>query len=306
LSVNFKLTCIYQFYKMKDIINKFKITDGKNFSLKDFDPAYSNGFDKNDAKNILAGLIEETADQQIKLYADNRQSLLIIFQAMDAAGKDGAIAHTMSGLNPQGCEVYSFKQPGIEDLEHDFLWRHYKALPQCGRIGIHNRSHYENVLITKVHPELLLKEHLQGIDDVKKIDKAFWAKRYESIRSFEKHLSDNGMVIIKFFLNLSKEEQKQRFLKRIDDPKRNWKFSAADIEERQCWGSYMSAYEEAIKETAKKNAPWYVLPADKKWFTRIAISTIILETLKDLNLKFPVLPKEEKAKLDEARKLLED
>lgn len=288
--------------KMKDIINKFKVTAADKFSLKDFDPAYSDGFKKSDTKEVLAGLIDEISEQQIKLYAANRQSLLIIFQAMDAAGKDGAISHTLSGLNPQGCEVYTFKQPGTEDYEHDFLWRHYKALPQRGRIGIHNRSHYENVLVTKVHPELLLKEQLPGvIDDVKKIDKDFWAGRYESIRGFEKHLNENGTVIIKFFLNLSKEEQKERFLKRIDHPQKNWKFSSADITERQYWNDYMDAYEKAIKETATKNSPWYVLPADKKWFTHIIISMIILKTLKDLNLEFPVLPKEEKAKLEEAK-----
>ena len=248
----------------------------------------------------------ETAVQQIKLYAANQHSLLIIFQAMDAAGKDSAIAHTMSGLNPQGCQVYNFKLPTSEDYEHDFLWRHYKALPQRGRIGIHNRSHYENVLVTKVHPELLLKEQLPGIHDVKKIKKTFWEHRYESIRNFEKHLTDTGTVIIKFFLNVSKGEQKERFLKRIDNPKKNWKFSAGDIEERKYWDDYMDAYEKAIKETATESSPWYIVPADKKWFTRIVISTIILETLKGLDLEFPILPKEEKAKLDEARKLLEE
>lgn len=290
---------------MMDIIKKFKIVDGEKFSLKDFDPAYADGFKKEDAKTVLNGLIKETAEQQMKLYADNRKSVLILFQAMDAAGKDGAIAHTMSGLNPQGCDVHSFKQPSTEDYEHDFLWRHYKALPQRGRIGIHNRSHYENVLITKVHPELLLKENLPEIDDVKKVDKAFWEQRYESIRNFERHITDNGTVLIKFFLHLSKDVQKQRFLKRIDDPKRNWKFSMSDIKERQSWDDYMNAYETAIKETSTKRAPWYVIPADKKWFTRIAISTIILETLKQLELKFPVLPEEEKAKLNEAKVLLE-
>jgi polyphosphate kinase 2 (PPK2 family) len=179
-------------------------------------------------------------------------------------------------------------------------------LPECGRIGVHNRSHYENVLVTKVHPELLLNEHLHSIDSVKEVDSAFWERRYESIRSFEKHLVSNGTIIIKFFLNVSKDEQKERFLKRIDDPKKNWKFSAADIRERECWDDYMKAYEKAIKETATNQCPWYIIPADKKWFTRLAISTIILETLKGLDLKYPVLPKEEKDKLDEARKSLEE
>jgi len=249
-------------------------------------------------------LIKQTAVLQSTLYADNRYALLIIFQAMDAAGKDGAIAHTLSGLNPQGCEVYSFKQPSTEELDHDFLWRHYKALPEFGRIGVHNRSHYENVLVTKVHPELLLKEKLPGITSVKDVDKKFWEHRYKGIRSFEEHLTNNGTVIIKFFLNLSKDEQKERFLARIDDKDKNWKFSAADIYERDFWDDYMKAYEKAIKETSTKKSPWYILPADKKWFTRVAISTIILDTLKELDLKYPVLPKEEKEKLEEAKKQL--
>jgi PPK2 family polyphosphate:nucleotide phosphotransferase len=289
---------------MKHIINKFKVTNGGKFSLGDFDPDYCEGFEKDESETILAGMIEETAALQDKLYADNRYSLLIIFQAMDAAGKDGAIAHTLSGLNPQGCEVYSFKQPSAEEIDHDFLWRHYKALPEFGRIGVHNRSHYENVLITKVHPELLLKEKLPGITTVDDIDKEFWERRYRSIRSFEQHLSDNGTIIIKFFLNLSKGEQKRRFLKRIEDSEKNWKFSAADIYERQFWGEYMKAYEQAIQETATNNCPWYVLPADKKWFTRIAISTIILDTLKGLKLKYPTLPDDEKAKLEQAKEEL--
>lgn len=291
---------------MKSIINKFKITDGDKFSLKDFDPAYADGFEKDDADEILSDLIAKTAELQATLLADNQYAVWIIFQAMDAGGKDSAIAHTMSGLNPQGCEVYSFKQPGPDDLAHDFLWRTHKVLPGYGRIGVHNRSHYENVLITKVHPELLLKEKLPGVKTVKDIDKKFWKNRYESIRNFEKHLSDNGMVIIKFFLNVSKKEQKKRFLERIDNPEKNWKFSAADIAERECWNDYMDAYEKAIQETATEQCPWYVIPADKKWFTRIAISTIVLDTLKGLKLKYQVLPKEEKEKLEEAKKLLED
>ena len=291
---------------MNDIINKFKITKGEKFSLKDFDTAYSADVKKEDSEAILGDLIKQISTLQSILFADKRYALLILFQAMDAAGKDGAIAHTMSGLNPQGCEVYSFKQPSAEELEHDFLWRHYKALPEFGKIGIHNRSHYENVLITKVHPELLLNEKLPGIKNVKDVDKKFWEHRYESISAFEKHLFQNGMLIIKFFLNVSKDEQKKRFLERIDDPDKNWKFSAADIYEREFWNDYMDAYEKAIRETATENCPWYVLPADKKWFTRIAISTIILDTLKGLKLKYPVLPKAEKDKLVEAKKTLLD
>ena len=289
---------------MKNIINEFKITNGKNFSLKDFDTAYTADLKKEDTEGELKDLIKQTAELQSALYADDRYALLILFQAMDAAGKDGAIAHTLSGLNPQGCEVYSFKQPSAEELDHDFLWRHYKALPEFGRIGVHNRSHYENVLITKVHPELLLKEKLPGINSVKDVKKKFWEHRYESIRNFEKHLTENGTLIIKFFLHLSKDEQKERFLERIDQSEKNWKFSAADIYEREFWDDYMDVYQEAIQETSTEKCPWYVLPADKKWFTRIAISNIILETLKGLNLAYPVLPKEEKEKLEDAKKLL--
>ncbi|WP_454801962.1 polyphosphate kinase 2 family protein [Mucilaginibacter phyllosphaerae] len=290
---------------MKDIFNQFKITNTKKFELAKFDTDDTSGYEKDNAEELLADLIAETAKLQTELYAANNQSLLIIFQAMDAAGKDSAIAHTMSGLNPQGCQVYSFKQPTSEDYEHDFLWRHYKALPERGRIGIHNRSHYENVLITKVHPEFILKEDIPGIKDVKDINKKFWEQRYESIRNFEKHLTENGTAIIKFFLHLSKDEQKKRFLKRIEDPEKNWKFESGDIKERGLWKHYMRAYETAIKKTSTDDSPWYIVPADKKWFTRIAISTIILQTLKGMKLGYPVLPKEEMAQLAETKRILE-
>src|SRR5258708_9580259 len=286
---------------MKHFTDKFKVTDGRNFLLKDFDPAYTAEYKKEDAANVLEELIKKTAAVQDEVYASRQCSLLIIFQAMDAAGKDSAISDTMSGLNPQGCQVFSFKQPSAEEYQHDFLWRHYKALPESGRIGIHNRSHYENVLITKVHPELVLKENLPRIDNIKKLGSNFWEQRYHSIREFEKHLYRNGTIIIKFFLHVSKEEQKQRFLKRIDDPTKNWKFSATDVNERQYWDEYMKAYEKAIKETATPENPWYVIPADKKWFTRIAISEIILHTINNLKLKYPVLPKAEKDKLQDIK-----
>jgi PPK2 family polyphosphate:nucleotide phosphotransferase len=289
---------------MKDIISKFKITDGKKFSLKEEDTSYSGDYKKEDTEEMLADMIKKISAMQEALYADSRYAILIIFQAMDAAGKDGAIEHTLSGLNPEGCAVFSFKEPSNEELQHDFLWRTYKALPEFGRIGVHNRSHYENVLVTKVHPELLLKEKLPGIKSADDADKKFWKHRYESIRCFEQHLTDNGTVIIKFFLNVSKDEQKERFLERIDDPDKNWKFSASDVYEREFWNDYMEAYEKAIQETATEKCPWYVLPADKKWFTRIAISTIILETLKGLKLDYPVLPRAEKEKLQDAKKRL--
>jgi PPK2 family polyphosphate:nucleotide phosphotransferase len=291
---------------MQNITNNFKITGDKKLSLKKFDTSFSAEYKKEDADGILADLIEQTADLQNQLYAANQNSLLIIFQAMDAAGKDSAIKHTMSGVNPQGCQVYSFKQPTSEDYDHDFLWRHYKALPERGRIGIHNRSHYENVLVTRVHPEYIMKENLPGITDVKDLDKDFWKQRFESIRTFEEHLTRNGTVIIKFFLHLSKDEQKERFLKRIEDHSKNWKFSAADIEERKRWKDYMEAYEDAINATSTPDAPWYVIPADKKWFSRIAISTIIVETLKGLKLKYPELPPDEADNLEEIKRMLEE
>jgi PPK2 family polyphosphate:nucleotide phosphotransferase len=289
---------------MKSLTEQFKVKSNTKFSLSDHDPAFNDGYKKEDAETVLTELIAETSKLQAQLYASNSYSLLIIFQAMDAAGKDSAIAHTMSGLNPQGCQVYSFKQPGPEDYDHDFLWRHYKALPERGRIGIHNRSHYENVLIVKVHPELVLKENNPEIKKVDDIGKKFWEQRYESIRNFEKHIHNNGTVVIKFFLNVSKKEQKERFLERIDNPEKNWKFQVSDIAEREHWDEYMNAYEKAISETSTDESPWYVIPADKKWFTRITISTIIRDTLNGLKLEFPVLPKEEMDKLQEAKRLL--
>ena len=289
---------------MQNITNNFKITSNKKISLNNFDTSYTAGFKKEDADEILAGLVEQTAELQNMLYAANKHSLLIIFQAMDAAGKDSAIKHTLSGVNPQGCQVFSFKQPSTEEYDHDFLWRHYKALPERGRIGIHNRSHYENVLVSKVHPEYVLKENIPAIKSVKDIDKKFWAHRYESIRAFENTLCENGTVIIKFFLHLSKDEQKERFLKRIDDPAKNWKFSSADIEEREHWKDYMKAYESAISATATEAAPWYIIPADKKWFSRIAISSVIVERLKALELKYPEVPQEEFDRLQESKKVL--
>ena len=291
---------------MQNIAKNFKITGDQKISVKDFDTSFSAGYKKDDAEAILADLVSQTAELQNRLYAANKNSLLIIFQAMDAAGKDSAIQHTLSGVNPQGCQVYSFKQPSAEEYDHDFLWRHYKALPERGRIGVHNRSHYENVLVTKVHPQYVMKENLPGIDSEKDLDKDFWKERYKSIRAFEEHMTRSGTVIIKFFLNVSKEEQKERFLKRIDDTSKNWKFSAADIEERKRWKDYMEAYEDAINATATEDAPWYVIPADKKWFTRIAISTIIVDTLKKLDLKYPVLPEDEAGKLGEIKRMLEE
>jgi len=275
-------------------------TNGK-FSLKDYSTTYNGHLDKAEGKEELERVKEELSVHQEALYASNSSSLLIIFQAMDAAGKDSAIEHVMSGLNPQGCQVYSFKTPNSEEYEHDYLWRHYKALPERGRIGIHNRSHYENVLVCKVHPEYVLSENIPGYDDVKKINKKFWDNRYESIRNFEKHLVENGTTILKFFLHVSKDEQKLRFLDRIEDKTKNWKFSSGDLKERALWDKYMSAYQDAIKETATDKAPWYVIPADKKWYARLAISQIIDETLENMKLKFPELPAAEAADLEKIR-----
>ena len=289
---------------MDEYIKKFKIQNDKNFSLKDHEANFSGDYKKDDAVEVLNDFKLQMDEFQEKLYAINRHSLLIIFQAMDAAGKDSAIEHVMSGLNPQGCQVFSFKQPSMEEHEHDFLWRHNKALPERGRIGIHNRSHYESVLICKVHPEFLESEGFSYPFETKDKEQTFWNNRYESIKNFEKHLSGNGTVILKFFLNVSKKEQKERFLERINNPLKNWKFSSADVKEREKWENYMKVYQEAIQATATEHAPWYVIPADKKWFTRIAISKIIVETLKSLDLKLPELSKNEQVKLEECKNQL--
>jgi PPK2 family polyphosphate:nucleotide phosphotransferase len=286
---------------------RFLASPGKKIKLKDFPTNYTGSLLKEEGKTNLAAIKTKMSLHQETLYAQKTHSLLIIFQAMDAAGKDSAISHVMSGLNPQGCQVFSFKTPTTNEYEHDFLWRHYLALPQRGRIGIHNRSHYENVLISKVHPEYILNEKIPGYDEVKKVDKDFWKQRYESIRNFEKHLTENGTVILKFFLNVSQDEQKERFLDRINDLSKNWKFSSSDIAERALWDQYMDAYEDAITETSTDKAPWYIIPADKKWFARLTISQIIEQTFKDMNLQFPVLPDEEIARLEEyKKKILEE
>lgn len=291
---------------MEKEIKQYLVEAGKKVSLTNYSTSYTGDKDKRTGKQELEKIKEELANYQETLYAADSRSVLIIFQAMDAAGKDSAIQHVMTGFNPQGCQVYSFKTPTAEEYDHNFLWRHYKALPERGRVGIHNRSHYENVLVCKVHPEYILSEKIPGYQDVKKIDNHFWERRYESIRNFEKHISDNGTVIVKIFLHVSKEEQKQRFLDRIDDPSKNWKFSSGDIAERALWKDYMKAYEEAITKTATAAAPWYIIPADQKWYARLAISKILVDTIMDLNLKFPELPKNELLKLDGIRQQLLD
>ena len=289
---------------MKNEFKELIVQGDKKFSIKSAKTDFTGGYNKETAKDALINSKIEVNHLQEKLYASATHSILIIFQAMDAAGKDSAIEHVMSGLNPQGCQVFSFKVPTSEEYKHDFLWRHIKALPERGRIGIHNRSHYENVLVCKVHPEYILSESLPGFDEVKKINKNFWKKRYESIRNFEEHLAANGTVVLKFFLNVSKDEQKQRFLDRIEDPTKNWKFSSGDIKERALWDDYMKAYEDAINETSTKESPWHIIPADKKWFARLAISEIIADKLKSLNIKFPVLDEVEQGKLMETKTAL--
>lgn len=281
----------------------FTISDWSQFELKNHKTSYEETISKKEGEELLAELKSKLKKLQEKLYADQSKSLLIVLQAMDAAGKDSLIEHVFSGVNPQGCEVSSFKVPSDEEYSHDFLWRHYQRLPGKGKIGIFNRSHYENVLVCKVHPEYNLSEKVWK--DVSEINDDFWKSKYESIRHFEKHLSENGTTVIKFFLNVSKEEQKSRFLDRIADDDKNWKFSSGDLKERARWDDYQKYYEEAIKETSREYAPWHVLPADKKWFTRVAAIQIIIETLEKMDLQYPVLPEDEKNKLIEAKAQLE-
>lgn len=284
-----------------DFSDEYRI-EGK-FSIKDAPHEYKGKLEKSEGKKMLKDEIDKLRDLQEKLYADGSKSLLIVLQAMDAAGKDSLIEHVFGGVNPQGCEVDSFKTPSSKEYGHDFLWRHYVALPEKGKIGIFNRSHYESVLVCKVHPAYNLNEEVW--DSVDDFDAEFWANRYESIRNFEKHLAANGTTIVKIFLNVSQEEQKKRFLDRINEPDKNWKFAAGDLTERALWPKYMEAYEEAINETSKEYAPWYVIPADHKWFARVTAIQIIIEALEKMDLKFPTLSEKEMEGLDDAKKELE-
>lgn len=288
---------------IKKQFNQFRVKEGSRVSLAEYptrtDPLYKS---KSQYEKLLSEHIKDLSSQQYLLYASNSHSLLLIFQAMDAAGKDGAISHVMSGVNPQGCQVYSFKHPSPEELEHDFLWRTSRCLPERGRIGIFNRSYYEEVLIVRVHPEILLA---QGLSDLPKDENAIWTNRYESITELEKHLTRNGTIVIKFFLHLSEEEQRKRFIERIDNPQKNWKFSAADMAERKFWGKYMHAYEECLSHTSLDQAPWYVIPADDKKNARLFISGIILETMKKLKMKIPMVGEERVKDLKSIRKQLE-
>ncbi|OPC58368.1 polyphosphate kinase 2 family protein [Elizabethkingia bruuniana] len=274
------------------------------FSIKKTSTRYEGKMVKDEGIALLDEEKKKLHKLQEKLYADGSKSLLIIIQAMDAAGKDSLIEHVMSGINPQGCQVTSFKTPSSKEYTHDFLWRHYLALPEKGKIGIFNRSHYESVLICKVHPEYNLSEKVWK--DVKDFDDKFWNNRYESIRNFEKHLSENGTKVIKFFLHVSKDEQKKRLLDRINEPEKNWKFSSGDLKERALWDKYQKAYEEAINETSTEYAPWHILPADQKWFTRLTACQIITQTLEKMDLKFPILSDEEASELEASKTSLEN
>src|SRR5882762_6034323 len=290
--------------RARKLAKPFRVSRGKDFRLKDVDPGGTLDFtkkeDKSRAKEALADGILALAELQDKLYAHDKWGVLLIFQAMDAAGKDGAIKHVMSGVNPQGCQVHSFKSPSAEDLDHDYLWRCMKCLPNRGQIGIFNRSYYEEVLVVRVHPEFLKKQKLPP----KLINKKIWEERFEDIRGFEQYLARNGVLVRKFFLHVSKKEQKRRFLERIDDPLKNWKFSSNDANERDFWDDYMEAYEEMIQETATKEAPWYVVPADNKWFTRVVVGAAVIETLDSLDLAYPTVDEGKLKELAAAKKKL--
>jgi PPK2 family polyphosphate:nucleotide phosphotransferase len=297
--------------KTKEIIKRaqesaeaFRVSKGKDFRLKDVDPDDTLDFTKEEhksrAKEALATGVMALAELQDKLYAQDKWAVLLIFQAMDAAGKDGAIKHVMSGINPQGCQVYSFKSPTAEDLDHDYLWRCMKCLPNRGQIGIFNRSYYEEVLVVRVHPDFLAKQKLPP----QLVGKRIWEERFEDIRNFEQYLARNGVVVRKFFLHVSKKEQKQRFLDRIEDPLKNWKFSSNDANERDYWDDYMKAYEEMIQETATKHAPWYVVPANNKWFTRVVVAGAVIEALASLDLAYPDVDESKLKELSAAKKKL--
>lgn len=292
---------------MKEPVNadKFRVKPRTKISLRDFPTDQKNkNYTKEQGEKLLQDSIEQLTNLQDKLYASDKYSCLIILQAMDAAGKDSTIKHITSGLNATGVSVSSFKVPTSTELDHDYFWRHYLELPARGQIGIFNRSHYENVLVTRVHPEYILKEKLPGITSVEDIDKKFWKQRFEQINRFEENIAENGTIILKFFLHISKEEQKKRFLERIDNPKKNWKFSIGDLGERDHWDEYQKAYEEALSHTSTKYAPWYVIPADDKWYLRLAVSSVIHNEFEKLNLAYPKVSKAAKAELLKARETL--
>jgi PPK2 family polyphosphate:nucleotide phosphotransferase len=289
--------------KIDKLIRGYRVDDPDDFRLGKVDCADTGGldFDKHDGKALLAEDIARLAELQERLYAQHQWALLIVLQAMDAAGKDGVIKHVMSGVNPQGCEVHPFKAPSAEELDHDFLWRAARRLPERGRIGIFNRSHYEEVLVVRVHPELLERQKLPP--DL--VDKHIWSNRFKEIRAFERHLASNGIVVIKFFLHLSPEEQRRRLLARLDEPAKRWKFSMSDVAERKLWDKYMDAYEDMIRATSRKEAPWYVVPADHKWFARMVVARAVVDTLERLDLQYPKIEGEALKELQKVRVALE-
>jgi PPK2 family polyphosphate:nucleotide phosphotransferase len=285
----------------RNLAERYRVTDGRRFRLADVDPDDVSGIrSRGEAEQALRRGVERLAALQERLYADDRWALLLIFQALDAAGKDSTIEHVMSGVNPQGCQVYSFKAPSAEELDHDFLWRCAKALPERGRIGIFNRSYYEEVLVVRVHPEFLVQQRLPRPP----AGEAFWKERFEDIRAFERHLLRSGTLVRKFYLHMSKKQQKKRFLKRLSEPAKNWKFSAKDVEERAHWRDYMDAYEDMIRKTSSEEAPWYVVPADNKWYTRIVVADAVVDALLSLELNFPKLDAAKRRELAKARQLL--
>jgi len=288
--------------QIQNYTHPFRITSGKGFQLKDFDAGDTRSLkmDKSEAADLLQRGTQWLAEEQDMLYAQDRWSLLLIFQAMDAAGKDSTIKHVMSGVNPQGCRVSSFKQPSQEDLDHDFLWRYVRRLPERGQIGIFNRSYYEEVLVVRVHEDILKRQKLPP----QVMGKRIWDERLADIAHFEDYLTRQGVVILKFFLNLSREEQKKRFMKRLDTPDKNWKFSASDVHERRYWRDYMRSFEDAIRATASAHAPWYVVPADNKWFTRLVVAAAIVEAVEQLDLAYPKMSAEQKKELAAAREEL--
>ena len=291
------------FKKARKFSKPFRVTDGGKFRLKDVDPGDTLGLkseDKPRAKEALLAGIEALAELQDKLYADDHWAVLLIFQAMDAAGKDGAIKHVMSGINPQGCQVFSFKAPTSDDLDHDYLWRCMKCLPNRGHIGIFNRSYYEETLVVRVHPKFLERQKLPP----SLITENIWQERFQDIRSFERYLARNGIVVVKFFLHLSKKEQKRRFLSRVDTPEKHWKFSASDMAERAYWDDYQEAYEDMIRNTATKHSPWYVVPADNKWFTRVVVAAAVIETLASVDVDYPKVDKDKLKEIVAAKKAL--
>jgi PPK2 family polyphosphate:nucleotide phosphotransferase len=289
---------------IKDFVKPYRITDGKRFHLQDIDPADTGNLgseDKEESRDLLQSGVALLSDLQEKLYAQDHWALLLIFQAMDAAGKDSTIKHVMSGVNPQGCQVFSFKEPSHEEIDHDYLWRYMKKMPERGRIGIFNRSYYEEVLVVRVHPELLKNQRIPS----PLVTKHIWEERYEDINAMERYLTRNGIMIRKFFLHISPEEQKKRFLERLEQPNKNWKFSVSDVHERAYWDDYMDAYEQMIQHTSHAHAPWFAVPANNKWFTRLIVAAAVIDALQDMNLAFPEVDAEKRQELQAVREMLQ-